>query len=191
MPAIASLVMAAVALLVMLSILSSIARILANLLNRVGRPLRESSGNPRGPTAAGAPPFTPLTLTDAGLRWPSETPWNNRTLPLPPWPSETWTNSPFARAPGSVAPPIAPPTPAAPATSAKSAAPQKPENEKRKKKGQKKATNSGAPDAAEILAVAEQQGLAAAAELIRSRTGWPFATAAQYLAEVLRNDDDV
>jgi hypothetical protein len=50
-------------------------------------------------------------------------------------------------------------------------------------------TADAAPSSAEVLRVAEERGLAAAVDMVRDRTGWPFQRAAQHVAMILRGHE--
>lgn len=148
--------------------------------------------------------FTPLDLGPSRMVWPSEQPWQMKGLPKLPWPSETWPDGPFTRSAAGSPPPQAD----APEASAKpkpkpqkqpakgTAAPKKPprppappdpaEQQFFATVGTPAPLPGDVPSAEQVLAWADAEGLAAAVEKIRSRTGWEFRQAAEHLASAMR-----
>ncbi len=129
---------------------------------------------------AAAPAFVPLDLPNHGMKWPSELPVTSRALPPLPWPSETWTDNFFERKTSVFASPSVVPPP-------KEEPPKRQQKSKKDPAPAPAVAPSGMPEADEIAVWVEKDGLAAAVENIRDRTGWDFQRAAKYLAEVLRN----
>lgn len=153
-----------------------------------------------------APAFQPLDLGGVAIQWPSEVKHPTTARPLPPWPSETWTDGFFGPGRGGK-PPISSERPVErPVESAEEArfyaentpAPPPPEPKKKLKQAQakppaKKAakaparSSGGAMSDDELVELVEKSGLAAAVEALRARTGQDFQQAAQHIAQVLRN----
>jgi len=160
--------------------------------------------------------FEPLDLGEDPLSWPSEMVHTRPRVSLPvlPWPSETWDDEYFGAGrsydPALMPQPVqtAPPARRAtkqPASVTSSAAEeaffeqrQKPAPRQVSRKPQKTQpqrarsqpkpqSSGGVPSRAEVAQMVDQLGLAGAVQSIRSKTGWDFKKAAQYLAEAMRD----
>lgn len=159
-----------------------------------------------------APAFAPLDLGEAPMKWPSQIPQPRKALPPLPWPSETWTDDYFGRKGGQnnrgniqtsaaavtsatedawlngTAAVEPPPPPKKQKPVAKQAAPKAEKKQAPKGKGVARppATAPASLSEADIIAIVEREGLAAAVERVRAQNGWDFQQAATHIAQVLR-----
>jgi len=155
------------------------------------------------------PAFQPLEMEPFTLRWPSEVKRPKTALPEPPWPSETWDDVFFgahARSDLRQAALARKETEAKRERAIQRDAEARREPKKKKHKKAKtpepnqreareqasrevfRETRSGpqGPSPEQVAQMVKQYGLAGAVEHIRDQTGWDFRTAAQYLANTLR-----
>ena len=156
-----------------------------------------------------APAFLPLDLGEAPMKWPSQNPHPRKALPALPWPSETWTDDYFGRKGGQTArgnqPALAAATTATEDAWLNGTAAVEPPPQPKKvkppvskpaapKAAKQKAgvarppptSSPGGLSEADIIAIVEREGLAAAVEKVRGQNGWDFQQAATHIAQVLR-----
>jgi hypothetical protein len=158
------------------------------------------------------PAFEPLEMEPFTLMWPSEIDRPRTALPEPPWPSETWDDEYFgAQARGDLRKAAM----ARQLADARRAEAVKRDTDARRQSGKKKkkhkakkqqqtqreareqqsrevlqqtpSQGSQGPTQEQVAQMVKKYGLAGAVEHIRDQTGWDFRTAAQYLANTLRN----
>jgi len=164
---------------------------------------KKSTDLPRFVGSSG-PAFQPVDLGPVPLKWPSEQVWPPSRLPALPWPSETWTDDFFK---GRQAAHKSPEPAVAPHPAPRDAAPKKRRDESKKKAApppavaptpapppptrpppepSRTSAAQGVVGDAELLAWADEKGLASTVEMLRDRNGWEFQQAAQHLARLMR-----
>ncbi|MBW1881602.1 MAG: hypothetical protein JRJ84_24860 [Deltaproteobacteria bacterium] len=156
------------------------------------------------------PAFEPLEMEPFTMSWPSEIDRPKTALPERPWPSETWDDVYFgAQARGDLrkaaiaaqdaevrrAQAVQRNAEAHRQSSKKHKAKKREPTERELREQQSRETlqqtrqqeGHQGPTPEQVAQMVKQYGLAGAVEHIRDETGWDFRTAAQYLANTLRD----